>query len=312
MADKKWLIIVNPNAGAGKCGKDWPEIESILKKEGIQYNLEITLRRFHAMVIARKRVLEGIRKIIVVGGDGTLNEVINGIFSQSLVPTHEIMLGMIPVGTGNDWARMFNISSDYLEAIKIIKEENTFIQDAGKVSFMNNDRQFKRYFINIAGIGFDAMVTSKSNRLKENGKSNPLMYFWNIFLGLFSYKFFNATINIDGVDSTYNIFSMNVGICKYSGGGMMQVPAAIPDDGIFDLTIIRKIGKLGVLKSLPMLYNGTINKHPKVSSLNGKNIRIESAKHVYLETDGESLGHTPMEFDIIPASVKVITGKQSA
>jgi YegS/Rv2252/BmrU family lipid kinase len=312
MSEKSWLIMVNPNAGAGKCRKDWPEIESVLKEEGVDFEVEITQRRFHAMIITRKKVLEGCRKIIVVGGDGTLNEVINGIFAQSLVPTHEILLGMIPVGTGNDWARMFGISSDYLEAIKIIKEENTFIQDAGRVSFMNRGKQFKRYFVNIAGIGFDAMVTSKSNKLKENGKSNPLMYFWNIFLGLFNYKFFHASINIDGVNSTYNIFSMNVGICKYSGGGMIQVPSAIPDDGIFDLTIIRKIGKLGVLKSLPMLYKGNINKHPKVSSLNGKNIRIESKNTVYLETDGESLGHTPLEFDIIPGSVKVITNRKSA
>ena len=280
--------------------------------EGFQFEAEITQKRFHAMIIARKRILEGYRKIMVVGGDGTLNEVINGIFAQSLVPTHDILLGMIPVGTGNDWARMFGISSDYREAIELIKTNNTFLQDAGKVSFMNRGRQFKRYFVNIAGIGFDAMVASKTNRLKEKGKSHPLLYLWNIFMGLFSYKYFNASLNIDGVNSTYSIFSMNVGICKYSGGGMMQVPTAIPDDGRFDLTIIKKIGKIGVLKSLPMLYNGTIHKHPKVSTLNGKNIRIESKNEVYLETDGESLGHTPLEFEIIPASIKVITGRRSA
>ena len=307
-----WLVIVNPNAGAGKCGEDWPEISKILHDENMNFHIEMTNRRFHALILTRNKISEGYRKIIVVGGDGTLNEVLNGVFAQQEIPTTEITLGMIPVGTGNDWARMFEISKDYRKAIQIIKTGKTFVQDAGKVSFMKSERQFKRYFLNIAGIGFDALIASKSNRLKEKGKRNALVYFWNIFLGLFNYHFFSANVSIDGKQSSLNIFSMNVGICKFNGGGMMQVPDAIPNDGIFDLTIIKKVGRFSVLKSLPMLYNGKIKKHPKVVSFNAKSIKIESGKSVFLETDGESLGHTPFEFEIIPRSVKVITGKRSA
>ena len=177
----------------------------------------------------------------------------------------------------------------------------------GRVLFNNNGKKIKRYFVNIAGIGFDAMVTRKSNRLKDAGKSSKLLYFWNIFIGLFGYRHFHAGLKVDNEYYEYDIFSMNIGICKYSGGGMKQVPTAVADDGIFDLTIIKKIGKFDVIRSLPKLYNGKIVNHPKVASLNGKSIRIESQKNIFLETDGESLGHTPFEFEIIPRSIKVVT-----
>ncbi len=312
MSDKKWLIIVNPNAGAGKCKRDWPGIEKILREELPGFEPVFTNRRFHAMIIARNKINEGFTRIVVVGGDGTLNEVINGLFAQKQYQTTDITLGMIPVGTGNDWSRMFGIPFDYREAARVIKTGNTFVQDAGRVVFTKQNRKLGRYFINIAGIGFDAIVTKRSNELKEQGKNSQVLYFMNIFAKLFGYRHFTASLIIDGTTYQHDIFSMNVGICKYNGGGMLQVPDAVADDGQFDLTIIKKMRKLEVIRSLPKLYNGQIKTHPKVQSFMGKNIIIDSPRSIYLETDGESLGHTPFEFEIIPRSVRIITGKFSA
>lgn len=306
MTNQKWIAIVNPNAGAGKCKRDWPVIKDLLNKFNISYDTVFTKKRFHAMILTRNKIREGYKNILVVGGDGTLNEVINGLFAQKDLITTDITLGMIPVGTGNDWARMFGISFEYEEAIKTLIKGKTFIQDAGRVIFTRKDQKIRRYFVNIAGIGFDALVTRKSNKLKEKGQSSKLLYFWNIFTSLFGYRHFHAEVKVDGDIHECDIFSMNVGICQYNGGGMIQLPDAIPDDGIFDLTIIKKIGALGILRSLPVLYNGKIKKHPKVISLNGKNILINSPKTIFLETDGESLGHTPFEFEIIPQSVKIV------
>lgn len=304
---KKWIVIVNPNAGGGKCGRDWPKIEELLLKTKLDFESILTERKLHAMVLSRKFIQQGHKNFIVVGGDGTLHEVINGIFSQEGIKTTEITLGVIPVGTGNDWSRMFGIPRQYKEAIQTLITGNTFIQDIGRVLYNHNDKKIQRYFLNIAGMGFDAMIAQKSNDLKEKGKSGKLLYFWNILIGLFGYKYFPASVNVDGEISECDIFSMNIGICKFSGGGMKQVPNAIADDGIFDLTIIKKIGRFNVIKSLPMLYNGKIIKHPKVMTLNGKKIKVESDMKVFLETDGESLGHSPFEFDIIPRSLTVIT-----
>ena len=303
----QWLVIVNPNAGAGKCTRDWPLIKKLLDSYEFLYHTVFTIRKLHAILISRNYINLGYNKIIVVGGDGTMNEVINGIFVQKRFETNEITLGMIPVGTGNDWGRMFGITGNYEEAIKTIKEFKTFIQDAGKVVFQKNQRMLHRYFVNIAGLGFDAMVVKKANRLKDKGKGNPALYLFNIFTSLFGYKAMPATIVVDGIASSKDIFSLSLGICKYNGGGMMQLPDAKADDGLFDLTVIKKIGRIEVMRNIRKLYDGTITKHPKVETYTGKSIRISSPKNIYLETDGESLGHTPMEFEIIPRSIRVIS-----
>lgn len=308
----KWLVIINPNAGSGKCLHDWPKIEKLLDAHGFSYHKIFTLRRFHAILLTRDYINIGFNKIIVVGGDGTLNEVINGIFVQEKYETKDITVGMIPVGTGNDWCRTFGITSDYEEAVQTIKDSNTFIQDAGKVVFYKNNRSLKRYFINIAGLGFDAMVVKKANRLKDKHRGNSTLYLYNIFTSLFSYKSSRVNIEVDGIMKSDRIFSISLGICKYDGGGMTRLPDAVPDDGLFDLTMIKKIGRFEVLRNIKKLYDGSITKHPKVETCQGKSIRITSPKQFFLETDGESLGHTPFEFEIIPLSIKILTPRKVA
>jgi YegS/Rv2252/BmrU family lipid kinase len=308
-----WLVIVNPNAGRKKGYQDWPIIKSHLEQNSFNYFEVFTESPGHAIDISREYIEHGVKKIIVIGGDGTMNEVINGLFRQSKFPTTSVVLGMITVGTGNDWGRMFNIPSGYAEAIETIKAGNIFVQDAGIVSYRNGNRNGKsredRYFVNIAGLGFDALVTRKTNRLKEKGRGGTLLYFLNIFSSLLNYRFVNAMFSIDGKAYQNEIFSMNIGIGKYSGGGMMQVPGAIPDDGLFDLTVIKRLSKTNVVLSLHRLYKGTIHLHPRVETYSGKSITIDSDTVIHLETDGESLGHTPIEFNIIPKSVKVISGQ---
>jgi len=306
--NKEWLVIINPNAGRRKGSRDWKKIRSLLVKHGFNFHEISTERPGHATEISKKFIEEGYKRIIVVGGDGTLNEVINGLFQQTRYPTIEITFGMISIGTGNDWGRMLKIPVDYEEAIITIKECKTFIQDAGIVSYRDDDNNVDRYFVNIAGLGFDAIVTKKANRLKERGKGGPLLYFATIFSSLLNYRYVNAVINIDGKNYKNKIFSMNIGIGKYNGGGMMQVPGAIADDGLFDLTVINKISKPDIIMSLRKLYNGNIVHHRKVETFTGRSISIDSDTKILLETDGESLGHTPMEFQIIPKSVQVISG----
>ena len=312
MSKTSWITIVNKAAGGGKTERDWPEIERQLKKHGIKHEPCFTSKRMHAAIIAKNKIKEGYSRIIVVGGDGTMNEVINGLFSQGVIQTTEVMLGMISVGTGNDWAKMFNIPLDYEEAVMTIKEQRTFIQDAGLVQYTKNGKEWKRYFINIAGMGFDARVVERSNRMKDKGKSSPLLYFYNIFASLMRYKSQNASIAIDGKSFNRSIFSMNVGICKYSGGGMIQVPHAIADDGLYSITLIKKIGKLNILANVKRLYNGSIVNHSRVETYMGQSVQIEGSSKLQVETDGETLGQGPVSFEIIPRSVRVISGVMSA
>jgi YegS/Rv2252/BmrU family lipid kinase len=312
MNRSNWIAIVNMAAGGGKSKKDWPYIAQLLTEEGINFEPFFTDRRLHASIIARSKIREGYSRIIVVGGDGTMNEVINGVFAQNRFQTTEIMLGMISVGTGNDWARTFNIPSDYPGAVRTIKQQKTFIQDAGLVKYVKNGKEWKRYFINIAGMGFGAKVVERTNRMKDRGRNGTMLYFYNIFFSLMQYRSNRAVIHLDGTSYNRNIFSLNVGIGKYNGGGMIQVPHAVVDDGLYSITLIRKIGKLNVIANIKKLYNGNIVKHSKVETFMARSVMIDGTSRLGIETDGESLGYGPVRFEIIPRSLRVISGELTA
>jgi diacylglycerol kinase (ATP) len=310
MTNEEWFVIVNPNAGRRKGEKDWLEIAGLLSKAGIKYTNVFTEHKDHAVKLTQKYIETGYKNIIVVGGDGTLNEVVNAVFLQKHYLTTDITLAMIPVGTGNDWCRMFGLPLNYKQAISFITRGKTFIQDAGKVTFKASDEQSKtRYFINMAGMGYDALVASKTNLLKEQGKIRPFSYLLNMITSLFSYHTSETNIKFNGQSIDSTIFSMSVGICQFNGGGMRQAPNAIPDDGLFDLTIITKVTKFEVFKNIKKLFDGTFINLPQVSVHTAERIDIESTPPLFLEVDGESLGHSPFHYEIVPLSIRIITGK---
>ena len=163
----EWLVIVNPNAGNGKGNKDWNLIADLMKEDGLSFIPKITEKKGHAINITLEAIEAGFRKIITVGGDGTLNEVVNGVFLNNSCPTKDITLALIPIGTGNDWGRMFGIPLDHKKAIRIIRDNKQMLHDAGLISFFNGTENQKRYFINIAGLGFESVVVKKTNIQKE-------------------------------------------------------------------------------------------------------------------------------------------------
>ncbi|HOU02246.1 MAG TPA: diacylglycerol kinase family lipid kinase [Bacteroidales bacterium] len=304
----EWFTIVNPNAGNGKGKKDWNRIAGLFENKGIPVVPKFTEKKLQAIEFARDAIGDGFRKIIAVGGDGTLNEVINGIFSQEYCPGKDISVGMIPVGTGNDWGRMFGIPLVYEAAVDVIKQNKLLLHDIGVLTYHNGSEQNKRYFINIAGLGFEALVVRKTNRQKDRGRSNQTIYFFNLLTSLIAYKKTNVALEIDGRQYSAKIFSINVGNGRYCGGGMRQTPEALPDDGLLDITVIREMGRIEIIKNLKILYDGTILSHPKVDGYRSKNLKVTSEAILYAEADGESLGHTPVEFSIIPAAVNVVYG----
>jgi YegS/Rv2252/BmrU family lipid kinase len=304
----EWMVIVNPNAGNGMGDKDWDKISALLKKGGIPFTVNFTERKGHAIQLTLDAISSGFRKFITVGGDGTLNEVVNGVFTNNVCLTTDIVLALIPVGTGNDWGRMFGIPLDYEKAVKIISEDKRLIHDIGEMSFYNGAEKLKRYFINIAGLGFESVVVQKTNYQKDRGHGGKLIYFYNLLTSLISYKNTPAEIIIDGIKKHANVFSVNIGNGRYCGGGMRQTPNAVPYDGLLDVTIINGMGKFEIIRNLKILYDGTILSHPKIEGYKCKNISVTSASIIHTEADGESLGHTPAEFGIIPAAINVVYG----
>jgi YegS/Rv2252/BmrU family lipid kinase len=308
-ADKsEWLVIVNPNAGNGKGKKDWTTISTLLTKASFHYTVRFTERKGQAIDFTLEGITAGFRKVITVGGDGTLNEVVNGVFSNNICPTTEVSLGLIPVGTGNDWGRMFGIPLNYEKAIRIIADNKQMVHDIGVISYFIGTERYNRHFINIAGLGFESVVVRRTNIQKDKGRGGKLIYLYSLLMSLLSYKNTEAEVVIDNVKLNADVFSINVGNGRYCGGGMRQTPNATPDDGLLDVTIINGMGKLEIIRNLRILYDGTILSHPKIDGYKCKNLKVSSDSILYAEADGESLGHTPVEFKIIPSSINVIYG----
>lgn len=270
----------------------------------------------HAMQLAKSLIEEeGFKKIIVVGGDGTLNEVVNSVFKQNRFRTMEIQIGLITVGTGNDWGRMYEIPESYEEQVEIVKGGLFILQDVGVVKYRHASEEDNRYFANIAGMGYDALVAKKTNVMKQRGRGGALVYMINLVSGLFQYKNTQLEIEADGkLVFTGRVFTMSIGICKYNGAGMMQLPFAIPDDGLFDVTVIRKTTKMRVIKNIKNLYDGSFINMREVETFTGKKFTIRStpSDKLFLETDGESLGHSPLDFEVIPRAAKMIVRKRYA
>lgn len=302
--------MVNPRAGGGKSVVDWPIISRLLNKYDIHYSHAFTEYKYHAVELTVQAIVKGYRNIIAVGGDGTLNEVVNGIFIQKTVSPSDITVGVIGDGTGNDWFRMYEIPHNYEECVRAIKNKRVFKQDVGVAEYYESSVRHTRYFINAAGVGFDAEVARRTNRLKDLGKRGALLYILSLIKALIRYRSTRINVKVDGKHFQHTVFSLTIGICRFNGAGMMQVPFALSDDGLFDVTIIKKISKLNVVANLPRLYNGTILKHSRVLGVRGKSIEIMSIPAVGLEVDGESLGETPLKFSIMQQALSVIVGEQ--
>ena len=312
--NNRWLVVVNPQASIGKCSKDWPEIKRLLDDSGMAYDFIMTEYPKHAIEIVRQNITEkGYKNIVSVGGDGTNNEVINGIFTQQRFPTSEITMGIIPIGTGNDWRRTFDFGIDYQENINVLKAGNKFVHDVGKVAYYNNGDPQERYFLNAAGTGLDEMVCNKTNRLKSKGKGGTIRYLISTAYSIMSYKCQHVQIEIDG-EMVFDdkIMSLSIGNCKFNGGGMMMMPNAVPDDGLFDITAIKKIGLLKFAANMKNIYDGSFaEKLKEVSLFRGRHIKVVSipSHKLLLETEGETLTNSPFYFDIIPKAINMIIPK---
>ena len=306
----KWFVVVNPTSGSGKGLTDFPLISKLLRDNNIHHEAVFTEHKRHATALTVQAIDSGYRNIIVVGGDGTLHEVVNGLFIQQRVDPSEVTIAVISAGTGNDWIRMFGIPTRYSEAIRAIKEGHTFLQDVAEVDYEESKYSQTRHMANVAGLGFDAAVikrTLTSNAKDMFGKGG---YLWCLVRAFFSHKATGAKIWIDD-RLVFNdlLFSIAIGVGKFNGGGIQQLPSAVADDGLLDVTIIRPVHWWHVVFRLRRLFNGTIYSIGHVTHAQGKKIRIESSPETPLEIDGELYGHTPVELRVKHRKVKVIVNK---
>jgi YegS/Rv2252/BmrU family lipid kinase len=306
----KWFIVRNPVSGQGKGEKDWPEISKILKRYGIQYEDAVSQKHKHAIELAKTAYRSGFRKFIAMGGDGSINEVVNGILTDDPNHASDSTIAVIPIGKGNDWVRTMQVKGDYEQIIKTIKMGNSIWQDVGKIKYTDDEGSLNdRYFISMATTGFGGFVGKRVNELAQQGKKvTQLSYFTQILKCLGKYDNIETEIKLNGTTLHENLFLMAVGICKSNGGGMKLTPDAKPDDHQFHVTLVHDATKGMVLGNLIKLFNGKIVNHPKVKTYVTEHIEINSPDTL-IESDGESLGYAPASFTVIPQKLKVIVGE---
>ncbi len=304
-----WWIILNPAAGNGKAGKAASEIKRLLKENNFTFTLVETAYHQHAIELVAIGIQKGFRQIMAIGGDGTNNEVINGILQQQEIPSIDIIYTLIPVGTGNDWIKTHGIPKSYKKWIPKIATAQLVQQDIGLVSYHKDGKQYQRYFANVAGLAYDAYITKV--KAEKAPKILPAIYYiWLVLVYLFKYQLKKAKIEFDGEIVEDAFYTINIGVCRYSGGGMQFVPHAVPDDGQFALTIARRVSKLDVLLYTSNIFAGTLAKHDQVTEHFARSIRVDSVEQgaVMVEVDGEYLGEGPVVFSLVELGLCLLRG----
>ena len=302
MADsKQWFVIINPASGNGSAKKLWPKIEALLLAYRFDFKYEFTKFSKHSQELVHEAVNQGYLNIISIGGDGTLHNIVNGIMSQSIVASTSIKVGVIPIGTGNDWVKTHAIPKDIEHAIQIIKNGNTALQDLGKIELLE-ETDTPVYFNNLAGIGFDGYVVNKVGKYKHFG---PIAYLVGTMMGLFSFKNFESEVTINSEVIKSKSLMILIGLCQYSGGGMQLTKTPNPFDGLFDISLAGNFSKWDILKNTLKLFNGQIVDFKKVQTHRTISISIKvlEDQKPFIQADGELIGTGDFRVSIIPKAL---------
>lgn len=292
----KYLLIINPSAGGGKARKSIVKIKEFFKKNNANLVVRQTSEAKEATKIAR-RSRRKYDIIIAGGGDGTVNEVINGIVRHRIpLKKYRVMMGIIPFGTENVLAREFSIPSDPIEACKVILKGKSQLIDLGKAK--------RRYFVLMCGIGFDAQVASKvGGWLKKILGTHAFTL--TVAKELLLYNPSELTIRIK--DKKIKGYYAVVSNAKYYGGGLrLSSSYTNIKDGLLDVCVLKNKDLLSMLRYIFSAYKTKLHKEPDVKYYKAKRVRIKSKEPMLVHVDAEVVGKTPVTVKIVPKVLDLI------
>lgn len=307
MNKKPWFAIVNPASANGRTGKEWPGILKLLNENGVDLTYALTTCPREATELTR-RALCDFNQILSVGGDGTLNEVVNGFFENQCLINPEASLGIFSHGTGGDFLRSLNLSRGINSFLDVLRRERIVPIDCGQVQYMNSLGSIEhRYFLNVADIGLGGETVTRVNSHSKffGGK---LSFLFGSLVSILAYRNKHMKCILDGkVIVNERINSIMVSNGRYIGGGMMIAPDADFSDGYFDVVILGDFTPIELIHHLPKIYRGKHLHVPGVSVYRGKSVTIQSDPPGLLDLDGEQPGCTPVHFSLIPGSIRIWT-----
>ena len=306
----KKVFIVNPHSGNGATDREWPRIHAMARDRLGSFTSYLTTEPGDATRIARMNLIEGAELIVCVGGDGTLNEVVNGFMDEEGPIRPDAVLGFVPNGTGCDFIKTAPIPAKLEESLDAIKEGHISIIDLGRLRYHDHQCRSKtRFFHNIVSFGLGGEVDERVN--KSSKVFGPLISFiWSTLFSILLYGKKRIRLKIDNLfDDDVIVWNIAVANGRFHGGGMWVAPDAVIDDGLLHITVIGDLSLAEVFRHLPKLYNGRIKDVKNVSIFTGKTVEAFSEQCVLLDVDGEQPGCLPIVIDIKPAALRIITKK---
>lgn len=293
-------VMINPTSGNGKGGKSAPELGTLLHRRGLDAALIVANSAEESLAMAREAVASGVDALVAAGGDGTIN-----LGVQAVAET-DTPLAVIPLGTGNDNARLLGIPKGDIDAcVDIIADFTVRSIDVGHVTTADGEQ---RYFLGVLSSGFDSCVNERANQM--SWPKGEARYFIGILMELGTFKPLPYKVVLDGQEITGKGMLVAVGNGTSYGGGMRVCEGAEPDDGLLTLTWLHEIGKVEFLRVFPRVYKGTHISHQAVSQLTAKSISLDAPGQI-VYADGERIGPLPAQVEIHPGALKVVVPQDS-
>lgn len=296
MASPEIAVILNPAAGGGKALKALARVHGVLKRLDRPYAIHVTKERGDAIEAACRLAEGGAERILAVGGDGTLHEVANGIHRAAASPA----LGIVPIGHGRDFARTVGTEKNVeLAVLKAVDAAPRPI-DLGVVTYADGT---SRAFLNIAGLGFDAIVAERAQTSRLPGANLP--YLASALSTLVGFQNIGIRVESEGETIETRAVFVQVANARFMGGGFHFAPMAQIDDGLLDVCVVGDFGKLELVRHIPKVYGGKHTGLTKFRHLRAASVHISSTSTARLQLDGELLGETPVTFSVVPGGIRL-------
>jgi diacylglycerol kinase (ATP) len=299
---EKCLFLVNPASANGSTGRRWPELARRAAAAGLDGPGLLSERPGHLRELARDAVTNGVTRLVAVGGDGTVHEVVDGIMRAG--PAAEVELAVLPLGTGKDFARSLRIPGRLDAAIEVARTGALRTIDVGRATYATGDGEASAYFANFAGAGISGAIAQRANRTTK-ALGGKLSFLWATVAVFSRWSPSEMTVEIDGDARNVRLLEALAMNGDYTAGGMWVAPQAAPDDGRFDVVLIGEFSKREFVTTFPKIYRGRHVSHPKVEIVRARELRVDAPVPLPIVLDGEQPGTTSVRFELVPSALRV-------
>lgn len=296
------VFLVNPAAANGSTGRRWPELARRAAALGLQGETWVSERPGHLAELAAEAAAAGATAIVVVGGDGTVHEVVDGLARAGA--SDRVELGLIPFGTGRDFARSLRIPRRLDDALEVVRGGRVRTVDIGRATYASDNGEAVAHFANFAGAGISGAIADRANRTTK-AFGGRLSFIWATLAVFTRWQPTEMTVEIDGERRQVLLLEALAMNGDYTAGGMWVAPEASLEDGTFDVVLIGDFSKAEFTTTFPKIYRGTHVSHAKVEIVRARELRVDAPSPLPIVLDGEQPGTTPVRFEVVPGALRV-------